>query len=139
MISKKINANTNSSKNTCELNKNIFLKDAIAVFFGYTSIYSYCVLESKSVAFCHIEFQNIPSLMLFTLTDDLQFYSLQVSFSNILMIGLFRSNNRMLLFPKTEKTYHSKHVRDHIFVISTWKRGGGGLKICHVFAHFYCF
>ena len=45
----------------------------------------------------------MPSLILFTLTDDLQFYGLEVSLSNILMIGLFRSNNRIVIFSKTEK------------------------------------
>ena len=45
----------------------------------------------------------MPSLILFTLTDDLQFYGLEVSLSNILMNGLFRSNNRIVIFSKTEK------------------------------------
>ena len=45
----------------------------------------------------------MPSLILFTLTDDLQFYGLEVSLSNILMIGLFCSNNRIVIFSKTEK------------------------------------
>ena len=76
--------------------------------------------------------------MPFTLTDDPQFYGLEMSLSNILMIGLFRSNSRMVIFSKTEKkSYHSKHVRDNTFMISTWKgdshMGGGGvrLEICH--------
>ena len=37
---------------------------------------------------------NIPSLMPFTLTDNPQFYGSEMSLSNILMIGLFRSNNQ---------------------------------------------
>ena len=80
-------------------------------FFGYTSICSYCVLEWLSVAFCHIKFQSTPSLILFTLTDDPQFYGLRVSLSNVLMIGLFHSNNRMVIFSKTEKKFISKQTR----------------------------
>ena len=37
---------------------------------------------------------KIPSLMPFTLTDDPQFYGSEMSLSNILMIGLFRSNSK---------------------------------------------
>ena len=37
-----------------------------------------------------------------------------MSLSNILMIGMFLSNNRMVFFSKAEKnSYHNKHVRDH--------------------------
>ena len=46
--------------------------------------------------------------MSFTLTEDPQFYGLEMSLSNILIIGLFRSNNRMVIFSKTEKKYNSK-------------------------------
>ena len=51
------------------------------------------------------KFHSIPSLTLFTLTDDPQFYGLEVSLNNILMVDLFRSNNRMIIFSKTEKNY----------------------------------
>ena len=44
--------------------------------------------------------------MPFTLTDNPQFYGLQMSLSNVLMIGMFRSNNRMVIFSKTEKQNH---------------------------------
>ena len=45
-----------------------------------------------------------------------------MSLSNVLVIGLFRSNSRMVIFSKTEKnSYHSKHVRDHTFMTSIWK------------------
>ena len=58
--------------------------------------------------------------MSFTLTDDPQFYGVDMSLSNIPMIGLFRSNNRMVIFSKTEKNpYHSKHVRDNTFMTPT--------------------
>ena len=52
--------------------------------------------------------------MSFTLTDDPQFYSLEMALSNILMIGLFRSNNKI----------SRKHVRDHTIMTSTWKPDG---------------
>ena len=80
--------------------------------------------------------------MLFTLTDDPQFHILEVSFSNVLMIGLFHSNIRMVSFSKTEKkSYHRKHVRDHTFMTSTWKEDvqWGVLNICHVIADFFVF
>ena len=79
--------------------------------------------------------------MLFTLTGDPQFYGLEVSLSNILMFGLFYSNNRMVIFCKTEtNSYHSKYVRDHTLMTFTWKGVGKGvLKICHVFTDFFCF
>ena len=49
--------------------------------------------------------------MPFIFTDDPHFYVLEMSLSNILMIGLFRSNNRMVIFSKTEKrSYHSKQL-----------------------------
>ena len=75
--------------------------------------------------------------MSFTLIEDPQFYGLEMSLNNILMIGLFRSNYRMVIFSKTEKnSYHGNHVRDHTFMTSTWKRDGHilgrGLKICHM-------
>ena len=37
------------------------------------------------------------------MTDDPQFYVLEVSLNNILMVELFSSNNRMVIFSKTEK------------------------------------
>ena len=54
------------------------------------------------MALFQIKFQSIPSQILFTLTDDPQFYGLEVSLNYILMVGLFRSN-RMVIFSKTEK------------------------------------
>ena len=59
--------------------------------------------------------------MPFTLTDGRHLYSLEMFLRNILMIGLFRSNNRMVIFSKPEISCRSKHVRDHIFMTSTWK------------------
>ena len=53
--------------------------------------------------------------MPFTLTDHQQFYCLEMSISNILMIDLFRSNNRMVIFSKTAKNSdHRKHVEPYI-------------------------
>ena len=49
--------------------------------------------------------------MPFIFTDDPHFYVLEMSLSNILMIDLFRSNYRMVIFSKTEKrSYHSKQL-----------------------------
>ena len=38
------------------------------------------------------------------------------------MIGLFRSNNRMVIFSEKKSSNYSKHVRDYTFITSTWKR-----------------
>ena len=43
--------------------------------------------------------------MPFTLTDDPYLHGLEISLSNILMIGLFRSNKRMVIFSQTKKSY----------------------------------
>ena len=59
-----------------------------------------------------------------TWTDDPHLYGLEISLSNFLVIGLFCSNNMMVFFSKTKNLYHSKHVRDHTFITSTWKRDG---------------
>ena len=61
---------------------------------------SFFLVKLTLVAFCHIKFQIIPSLMPFTLANDSQVHGLEVSLSNILMIDdiLFRSNNRIVLF-----------------------------------------
>ena len=60
--------------------------------------------------------------MPFTLTDNPKFYDLEMSLSNNLMISLFCSNDRMVIFSKTEKnnSYHSKHSRDDTLMRSTW-------------------
>ena len=59
----------------------------------------------------------MPSLIPFTLTEDPQFYGLEISLSNILMINLFCLSNKMVIFSKTEKKkniyiyiYHIKNV-----------------------------
>ena len=69
------------------------------------------------MAFFHIKLQSIASLISFTLTDDSQFYGLEISLSNILIIG----------------NCNFKHLRDHTFMTSTWQEmsvwlGGEVLK-----------
>ena len=47
----------------------------------------------------------IINVMPSTLTGDSpHLYGLEMSLSNILMIGLFHSNNRMVIFSKTENS-----------------------------------
>ena len=99
------------------------------------------------VALFHIKFQSIPSLVLYTLTDNAQFYGLEVFLNNILMVVLFRSNNRMVIFPKTKKIISQQTCKGpYIYKVNIevgWERGRGGgggyLKICQVFADFFCF
>ena len=76
------------------------------------------------MAFCHITFQNIPSVIPFTLTDDLQFYGLEMSLSNILMIGLFHSNNRMVIFSKPEKKIISQQAHKGLHIYDVHMKGG---------------
>ena len=89
------------------------------------------------MAFCHIKFQSIPLLMPFTLIDNPQFYCLEMSLSNILMIGLFRSNNRMIIFSKIEKefiwqqTCKGPYIYTFMFHMEgVWPRGGLKFVTC---------
>ena len=89
------------------------------------------------MAFCHIKFQSIPLLMPFTLIDNPQFYCLEMSLSNILMIGLFRSNNRMVIFSKIEKefiwqqTCKGPYIYTFMFHMEgVWPRGGLKFVTC---------
>ena len=80
------------------------------------------------------------SLMPFTLTDYPQFYGLEMSLSKIMMIGLFRLNNRMVVFSKTEKKFISQQTRKGSYIYNVHTEGDGGiLKICHVFANYFVF
>ena len=55
-----------------------------------------------------------------TLTEDPQFYGLEMSLSNILMINLFRLSNRMVIFSKTEYIYIYIYIY-HIKNVSSLK------------------
>ena len=48
--------------------------------------------------------------MPFTLSGDPQFYVLEMSLSNIFMIGSFHSNSRIVVFSKTEKKFISQQT-----------------------------
>ena len=55
----------------------------------------------------------MPSLMLFTLTNDPEicnFGDLEVSLSIILIIGLFCLNHMMVIFSKSEKKFISQQT-----------------------------
>ena len=72
--------------------------------------------------------------MPFTLTDDPYLYGLEMSLSNILWwLALFKQQDGNFFWNR--KFIHSKHVRDHKFMTSTWK-GDGHIgrvfKICHL-------
>ena len=67
--------------------------------------------------------------MPFTLTDDLQFYGIEMSLSNILMIGLFRLNNRMIIFSKREKFISQQTLKvPYIYYVHMEKGRGIVLK-----------
>ena len=56
------------------------------------------------------------------------------------MIGLFRSNNRMVIFSKTEQKFVSQQTRKGPYIYDFHiEVGWGGLKIRHVFANFFVF
>ena len=61
--------------------------------------------------------------MPFTLTDDPQFYGLALPLSNILINGLFCSNNRLVVFYKTEKKLY--RIRGHTIMRSIFKGDRG--------------
>ena len=76
----------------------------------------------------------------------LQFCDLEVSLTIILMIGLFYLNHMMVIFSKSEKKFISQQILQvpyiyHVHIEVGWSDGweGGGLKICHVLADFFCF
>ena len=62
--------------------------------------------------------------MPFTLTDNPQFYSLEVSLSNILMISLFRSNNRIIFISETGKKLMSQQTRKGPEIYDVHMEGG---------------
>ena len=106
-------------------------------------VYQYIKLLCTWVDINSILSHKIPKntiTMVFTFTDNTQFYGLQVFLRNILMIVLFRSNNRMVSFSKTEKnSYHSKHVRHHTFMMSTWIKGRRSFIIITCLQIFFVF
>ena len=68
--------------------------------------------------------------MPFTLTNNLQSYGLEMSLYNILMIGLFRSNSRMVIFSKIEKKIASQKTGKgpYMYYDVHMEGGWGGLK-----------
>ena len=95
-------------------------------------------------AFCLTKFQRVPSLMSFTFTGGPHLSGLEMFLSNILLIGLFCSNNKMVIFSGTENSSQQTCKSDHTCMMSTWrgdghKGGGEGLKICHMSADSYGF
>ena len=78
--------------------------------------------------------------MSFTLTDDPQFSGLEMSLSNIFMIGLFRSKNSMVVFCKTEKRFISQQTRRGPYIYDVHMEWGwGSLKICRISADSFVF
>ena len=75
----------------------------------------------------------------FTLTNHPQFHDLEMSLSNVLMIGLFCSSIRMKIFSKTEKKIISQRTCKGSYIYNpTWK-GDVGLKACHMTADSFSF
>ena len=95
-------------------------------------------------AFCLTKFQRVPSLMPFTFTGGPHLSDLEMSVSNILLIGLFCSNNKMVIFSGTENSSQQTCKIPYMYDVhmeGEWsQRGGGeGLKICHMSADSYGF
>ena len=81
----------------------------------------------------------MPLLMSFLLIDDPQFYGLEMSLSNIFMIGLFRSNNTMAIFSKIEKNFISHQTRTEpyiydVHIVEGWREVS---KICHMSVDYF--
>ena len=78
--------------------------------------------------------------MSFTLTDDPQFYGLEMSLSNILMIDLFRSNSGMVFFSKTGRKFTSQQTRMEPYIYDVhMEEDEVVLKICHISADSFVF
>ena len=89
-------------------------------------------------AFCLTKFQRVPLLMSFTFTVGPHLSGLEMFLSNILLIGLFCSNNKMVIFSGTENSSQQTCKRPYMYDVHKeggWsQRGGEGLKICHMSA-----
>ena len=67
-----------------------------------------------------------------------------MSLSNVLVIGLFGSNSRMVIFFKTEKKFISQQTRKGPYIYDVHMEGecphqGGSLKICHMSVYSFFF
>ena len=77
-----------------------------------------------------------------TLTDDPHFYGLEILLSNILMIGLFRSNNRMVIFSEKKTVILQQTCKGSYIYYVHMEEGWSnrkGLKIGHIFADSFVF
>ena len=81
--------------------------------------------------------------MPFTFTGGPHLSGLEMSLGNILLIGLFCSNNKMAIFSETENSSQQTCKGPYIYDVHMeggWsQRGGEGLKICHMSADSYGF
>ena len=75
-------------------------------------------------AFCLTKFQRVPSLMPFTFTGGPHLSDLEMSVSNILLIGLFCSNNKMVIFSGTENS--SQQTCKIPYMYDVHMEGGAG-------------
>ena len=76
------------------------------------------MLTQILVVFCHIKLQSISSLIPSTLTDDSHLYVIEMGLSHILMIVLFLSNIRLVIFAKIENNF-DKFMTPKWFRITT--------------------
>ena len=72
-----------------------------------------------------MKFQSIPLIIRFSLTDDPQFYGLEMSLNNILIFGLFHSNNRMVIFSRTGKKIITANTKGPYIYNINIERGWG--------------
>ena len=98
------------------------------------------------MAFCHMKFLNkytIHNASYFDTRSTILWLLSAFKQHFILKFCFFRADNRLVILCEREKKNHSKHVRDHTFLMLTWQRGGDRLgeggqgevhKICHVFS-----
>ena len=74
------------------------------------------------------------------MADDPQFCGLEVFLNNILTIGLLGSNNRMIMFSKTENKIISQQTPKRPYIYDAHIEVElGDLKNCKVFADFFLF
>ena len=79
-------------------------------------------------AFCPTKFQRVPSLMPFTFTGGPHLSGLEMSLGNILLIGLFCSNNKMVIFSETENSSQQTCKGPYIYDVHMeggWSQRGG--------------
>ena len=108
-------------------------------FLRYTSIcqyiYSFCVLESTSVAFCHVKFHNKYTHPLCQLLWILWLISVFKQCFEFWLVSL-KQQDRIFFWNKNISQQTCKGLYIYDVHMEERSAGGGGLKMCHICSYF---